>query len=174
MRPAHGTHLPTYTAPISRRLHCSHGLRLAHGTRLPSLQQLNRSSSCSHGMRPAHGTHLPTDTAVVGFPAHMACGLLTAPVYRHSSKRSRSSPCSHGMRPAHGTSTVSLLQAGLPDQAACGLLMVPIYLPTPHLCCQMLSRSRLPRRVRIIRIRGFTPAVTVVAKCSHGPVFQNE
>ena len=69
MRPAHGTRLPTGTAPISCRLLCSHGLRLAHGTRLPTLRKRSRSPPCSHTVCLAHG-HLPTcmfNCSVIGF-----------------------------------------------------------------------------------------------------------
>ena len=91
-------------------------------------------------MRPAHGTRLPTvHQSVVGLPpAHMACGLLTASVYRHDIKCSRSPPCSHAVRLAHGPHPPKGMFAH-PGCAAC--LCHGPGLPT-HMCSRCPSTEK--------------------------------
>ena len=79
MRPAHGTHLPTDTTPISRRL--------------PPL--FTWPAACSR--------YPPTDTTastVLVFPAHKLCDLLTVPIHRHALRSVIGIP---GMQLAHVT-----------------------------------------------------------------------
>ena len=109
VRLARGTHVPTLhevhvrTSPASL---LRHGLRPANGTHLPPLQQINvRDAACSR--YPCAHTRRSACSLVAGLPAHMACGLLTVPVY---------------LLPTLRQSVV-----GFSAHMACGLLTAPVY-----------------------------------------------